>query len=161
MSLIVMAAVAAARQKLKMLYNLGVEVVAWVAGHAYGDYIRSKNADHLYLNAMGNSDPLVSSEVAYVTDATQNLTNYSKLKIDWMNDGSVTSGNHSILVASTNKTANWGTYDACYFKQSSFSRQIDEVDISGLSGDFYVRVHAYMTAEDFFSVVKVYKVWLE
>ena len=137
------------------LYTLGVEDVAWVVGYSNGSGSQSKESDHLYVYAYGGG-----AERTYVTDLAVNLTAYSKLWIDW--SGSSDPDGAVRLVASTSKTSSSATYNARLSKGGSFSRREDSLDVSGLSGDHYIRIHAAGTSEaDYSATLRTYKIWLE
>jgi hypothetical protein len=103
------------------------------------------------------------SEVAWVTDVLVNLTGYSSLKISWRQVGDANNNNASRLVVSTNKTADSTTFDARIANANTFTLQTDTLDISGLSGKYYIRVHARdnSASVSINSDLIVYKIWLE
>jgi hypothetical protein len=112
------------------------------------------------LNVTGITDV---SEVGWVTDVLVNLTAYSSLKITWRQVGDANNNNASRLVVSTNKTADSTTFDARISNANTFSLQTDTLDISGLSGNYYIRVHARdnSTIASIDSDLIVYKIFLE
>lgn len=147
----------------RFLYDEGREWhVSWVAGYSLGSGSVSKQSDHMYLDAYGEGGQY-TAERAYVINSVVDLTEVSKLLVDWSNSGTSVSTNESYLVASTNKTGAAATYDARYRRTSTFSRQVDELDVSTLSGNYYVRVHARDAATGTYqrSTLRVYRVWGE
>lgn len=131
------------------LYNEGVENVAWVEGYGYGyDWTHTKESDHLLID-------IDEAEAAWVTDAVVDLSAYSTLKVDWESAGD-SAWVH--LIVSSVKNGDGETYNARYTDYGSFARKTDSVDVSALSGSYYVRVHLYGSGV---SQLKTHKVWLE
>ena len=158
MGLLIMAAVAAARRKLRALYNYGVELVAWVVGASSFTGSQSKEADHLYLTCR---EPAGEDHAyrTYVTDEPVGLTSYSALHVEW--EAPTGGSPNAWLVASTVKLGSPWTYDAQVTKAGTgWAKRTDSVDISALSGDYYVRVHL-VNSDSAWAYLKVYKVWLE
>jgi hypothetical protein len=119
-------------------YNYGGEDVEWVAGFSSGISSVSKNIDNLYLMA----EDVGYANCGYVTNVVVDLTNISKLKIEWENTGYISAANESYLNVSTVKNQNHGTYNARLKLTNTFGKQISELDVSSLSGNYYIRVHA-------------------
>lgn len=82
------------------------------------------------------------SEIGWVTDVTVDLTGYSSLEVTWRQAGTANNNNSSRLVVSTNKTADSNTFDARATAINTFSLTTTSLDVSGLSGSYYIRVHA-------------------
>lgn len=82
------------------------------------------------------------SEIGWVTDVTVDLTGYSSLEVTWRQGGTGNNNNSSRLVVSTNKTADSNTFDARVTAANTFSTTTTSLDVSGLSGSYYIRVHA-------------------
>jgi|LSQX01.2.fsa_nt_gb hypothetical protein len=140
-------------------YNEGVEGVLWVTGYTYQSGEIVKGANHIYLRAYYDGK---YSERTAVTDVAVDLTNAYKVKIDWYNDSSDSyrSKRRSAFVVSTEKMSSLATYDARIHREGPFSRRVDEIDVSGLTGNYYLRVHS--RGEDgYVNRVYFYKVWAE
>jgi len=141
-------------------YTLGTENVAWVEGVITATGSQSKEAGDLYLMA---EDAVASAERAYVTDDTMYLTNIKTLYIDWENTGMSTPVNLSGFVVSPLKIGTVNQYTSRLFKTSTFGRLVEALDVSALSGVFYIRVNA----RDNFatgarkSEIRVFRVWGE
>jgi len=152
--------------KLELLKNTigdyyieGVEGVLWVTGYTYHSGEIVKRADHIYLNAYYDGN---YSERTAVTDVAVDLTNAYKVKIEWYNDSSSSNSSkrRSAFVVSTQKMSSLATYDARIYREGPFSRRVDEIDVSGLTGNYYLRVHS--RGEDgYVNRVYLYKVWAE
>ena len=143
------------RRRITYLYKEGAEPVSWVVGYSAGTIVntQSKEADHLYLQARS------VGVRTYVTDSTVDLTNISTVWIDWENVGDATQ--YSCLIASTNKTATYISYNARLLVTGNFSRTEQSLDVSGLSGNHYIRIHATGPVDLAYSKIKAYKVWVK
>lgn len=138
----------------------------WVLGYQTASGTNTKNLDNLQMTAGVGSASL--SERAYTTDIAVNLTDISKIKIEWeANIAYGASSNDGVsLNISTSKSESHGVFNARLYKQASFSKMVDSVDVSGLSGVHYVRVHAVAGAtfsgQDYaVNNLQIYKVWGE
>jgi hypothetical protein len=113
------------------IYKEGENSDKWVRGYStYGSYSNIiKNADNIQVSA---------SDWEYGVD----LTSINSIEIDWRGTLTGSFGN-AALVVSTNKIASLGTYNARILKTNvSFSRLIETLNVSGLSGEYYIRVHS-------------------
>lgn len=150
-----------------ILYDNGEGEDNWVKGMSsynssyYNAPSLTKNSDHLELHLQGIG--LSSSgyaRISAVTDETQTLTNFDTLYVTWSCSGGTSKADiYSYFIVSTNKTADESTYDARVSKHQTFSSQTTSLDVSGLSGDYYVRVNVYIDGVDGSDTyVKVYYV---
>jgi len=142
------------------LYNEGVGGDDWVVGYIKATGGMLKRASYIELYALNSG---ATAEGTVVTDALVDLTDVNTIHIDWLNNGNASDDNESYLVVSTNKTDSHATYDARLAKVNTFTRTTDTLDVSGLTGDHYIRVHARdanATAQ-VVSGVYMYKLWLE
>ncbi len=149
------------RRKKSIFYDQGKEYVPWVAGYSVGTGNQSKETDHLYLYAHNTSG---TAERVYVTDCAIYLDQIAALKIDWANDGSDDPYNGSYFIASTEKNGDYATHDAQLPKTYPFTRRIESLDVSGLTGAYYIRAHARdhaVIGTEYISSLHVYKVWGE
>ncbi len=144
---------------LTYLYEEGNEVKDWVEGYSTGTGDQNKEDDHLHVWA----EDATIGERTWVIDEPIDLTNISKIWIDWENVGDDNAGNASVFIVSTSKTAGSGTYNARLMTSRDFTRTESSLDVSEESGLQYIRVHAKdahsLTAVR--SEINVYKVWLE
>lgn len=133
-------------------YNEGMQEVTWSNGYSAGGGSQSKNADHMLLTVSA------SSERAYVTDVLIDLKPISKLCVEWSSVGQVVIG---ALNVSTDKNGDLTTYDARSSKSpfNSGSRLVNELDVSNLSGQYYIRVHAFNNSNENNTSLKIFKVW--
>jgi hypothetical protein len=106
------------------------------------------------------------AEIAWVTDDPVDLSGYSRLYIDWQNSaGASNNNNHAYFGVSVDQnTAAAGLATPRLAKTNRFNRTTESIDISGLTGNYYIRVHARdndtgRTART--SDIYVYKIWVE
>lgn len=149
------------------LYKEGDEYVditgGWVPGYSYYEGSQSKQPTHLLLIAHGGSAGTLyyTGQRTYVINNTIDITEYSSLKVDWESTGYIGTQNRTHLVVSDNKTDSCDVYTARLYFEANFSRRINTLDISGLSGSYYIRAHKSMYLQDYYPQLKVYNVWLE
>lgn len=128
----------------KYLYREGEKDVAWVSSAIAGSVYFSDYSACLRVYMNDNNQ---NKDGAWVTDAPIDLTPYARAYIAWDNDGDVHSSyNYSYFIASPNKLGAYNDYAvrkavANRFRHPSDSR-VDYIDVSGLSGEHYLRVHA-------------------
>ena len=128
------------------LYCEGRNEDFWEPGFSDGgaqDPTHVKEDDHLFLRAVRPGN--FNLEETWVTIDTVTLTDWSQIEIDWENTGDNTNRNLSYLVVSDDQSGDHTVFDARLDKQGSFGRTTDLLDVSGLTGDYYVRIHARNT----------------
>ena len=100
-----------------------------------------------------------------VTNKAYDLTGVSYVKVECeLTRSSNSSYADCIIIASTNKWADGSTYDARWFTSVAFSRQIKQLSVGSLSGQFYIRVHATKNpgvSNAYWTTVKIYRIWLD
>lgn len=119
--------------------------------------------DHIELHAE-REESGISARVSTVTISKKDLTNINTVKIEWSHDTNTNNHTEAHIIVSTEQMANQLTYDARYFYTGAFIQRIDTVDVSTLSGEFYIRAHANVSSTaniSDFSNVKVYRIWLD
>lgn len=142
------------------LYKNGTEGVLWEEGVSISNGSRSKENDHLFLEALG---PL--ADWSYITSIDIDLTEFTSLKIDWENYGQDSGQNWSTFVVSGRADDPFNDNDGTHYvnRQEDFERREDSIDISALSGEHLIRIHA--RGGDSFgeipSRLKIYRVWVE
>ncbi len=95
---------------------------------------------NLYLKAQGSGS---IREARIFTMQAFDLTNIATVEIDWANTAASSAGNnYTYLIASTVQNEGYEEYNARISKLHSFSRTTETMDVSGLSGNHYIRVHA-------------------
>lgn len=124
-----------------VLYDSGTEYVSFSQG------LNSGGGQYTNVLTEGASDVRVYSsaaagggEVSWVSDSTIDLTDYSTL--EYTTDSTVTSPAEFVVAVGTSRTAGRGTYDARNLYTSNTSGTFT-LDVSGLSGSYYIRFHAY------------------
>ena len=138
-------------------YTEGVENVAWVEGYTRdgGIYDYSKAGNRLYIKAEFDVN---AAEGTWVTDAQVDLSIIKTLYIDWQSEG-VSPLVH--LNASSSKTGRYFTFNAQVSQSGVAGRHIASLDVSSLSGLYYLRVHSSAIIEDRISILSVYRLWGE
>lgn len=124
------------------LYNSGDENTlltgGWVVGYSDGSGTQTKESNHLYLYAYGSS---YVPQKTYVTNNAINMTNINTLKVDWEKTGSSYGSASLHLIVSKIKEGNRTQYDARVVF-SEIGRTTSQLDVSSLSGEYYVRINA-------------------
>lgn len=139
-------------------YNEGLEYADWVPGYsiAVGGSL-SKEIDHLYLYA---SNAAARVERTWVTDNAINLTNVGTLEIEWANEGVSFSANITRFIVSVDKMGDYEVLTKSINKTGPFARTTDTLDVSDLTGNYYLRIHARDNSAAYArtSLVRAYKV---
>lgn len=139
-------------------YNLGTENLPYVAGYSNGQGSISKQPDHLYVYAGGGAT--TDSQKTYVSNIAVSLLNINTIYIDWKSEGVGQEPNITVaLCISTVKNGVFGTYNATIYKKGAFARTVDSVNVSSLTGSYYLRIHAAIAWNDSTSLIRVYKIW--
>ena len=136
------------------IYDLGSELLSpFSAGYSGGTGVRSKEADHLYLEASADSD------YSYAFDyQSLDVTIPARIYIDWENIGGATN-NYSGLMYHTSRTADYTTFSHARHTQSGpFARKTDYLDVSVRSGVFFLKVHACGMSGGL-SKLRIYRIW--
>lgn len=150
-------------QYLFSIYDNGVENVAVVKGigiSPYSTFTKETNDIKMYASYTTTNGP---EEVSAVTDTMVDLTNYTKAKIEFTSSGDP---NLRYIIASTNKTGNHTVYTASATNSIiSATKVTAELDISALTGNYYIRVHQYANHVDgkgtTSTTMYLYRIWLE
>jgi len=125
-----------------ILYEDGYEYVDFVEGFSRNNGSQEKKRDHLYLFAGEHQEKISVAERTYVTDDKIDLTDVTNITITWKNTGANDNRNISALVVSTDKTWGYHRYDKTYRKENTFDKRTDELDVSTINGEYYIRIHA-------------------
>ncbi|EGW39093.1 hypothetical protein [Desulfosporosinus sp. OT] len=136
-----------------ILYNHGIENLVWGTGYSTGTGVQSKETDHLHLEA-------VNGERAYVTPVKVDLSNITTLKADVAVTRYSAVGNPTFyLIVSSNPAGSASVYDAM---QSSLGLTgILALDVSALTGEYYVRIHAKCASDSSWLHADINKIWGE
>ena len=123
---------------------------------------REKRADHLWMWA---EMPALRVQTSWTTEQAIDVTGIDQVAVEWENVGSNNELNESYLVAATNSSDRAEDQTDKLRLTQSFGRRVDRIDVSGINGPRYIRVHARDADPDALSVnsseLKVYKIWLE
>ncbi len=148
-------------------FNKGEEFVSitggWIEGWTNGTGSRSKVTGppaHLFVSAEFDGS---ISEWGWVTDDTIDLTDIETLFVDWK--GARTAGTgvvYSRLIISPTKSSHGSNFTARLQNSGNFSQQVDTLDVSGETGNHYIRLYANAaTTLGTIMEVEVYRVWGE
>lgn len=139
----------------------------WVVGHTVDDptysVVYAKEDDHLYIATRRDT---MDTQGAYVTDELVDLTNIDKLYVSWefvVIHAPTDAHNKAYLVVSSQKDGALSVYDARVERGYAPDAGVlqDELDVSGLTGEYYVRIHSLATTQSRGSAIKTYRVWGE
>lgn len=153
------------------LYAEGAEPEPWVEGYLLigggaSDASRSKEADHLFLWAKSDHTSTYATEVAWVTDQLVDLGPWSTLHIEWAKEDVGLGTKRAVLVASTDQQSSYTVYDERLIEtEDAFARREQTLDISGLSGSYYIRVHVRVagfsgSGPHWEATVRSYNIWV-
>lgn len=140
------------------LYTAGVQNVPWTFFTSWDGTV-TYNTDNVYLFAAGyhSDDGEVSAEPHFYTTNKVDFTPYSKLYID--HSGSIINGSVGIYVRSVSPYS--GTTVASLVKNATFGRTNEYIDVSSLSGSYYVDIGVYSPGSGSNVSTNVYNVWFE
>lgn len=145
------------------LYWYGAESVPWVPGESVAGGLQVKHSDYMYAEV---GETAVARK-AWVTDVAVDLASVNTVYVDWdlIGSGSFSADGigENLIIASTTKMGNHLVYDAIINLQGEYVRQVTALDVSALSGLYYIRVHAKDGSGSGTrkAVQKVCRVWLE
>ncbi|MFA7206379.1 MAG: hypothetical protein WC102_08630, partial [Saccharofermentanales bacterium] len=124
------------------LYDDGVETTAWEVGYLNADGTATKQSSYLQLNVSQNTS---GSEATFVTTNKIDLTGINKVVVDWDVLAGQNLNNDFYIVVSSIKDNNKETYDLRVKVDVNVTpgRRKTTLDVSSLSGSYYIRVHNY------------------
>jgi len=122
---------------------------------------------YAYAYAHDSGSGADTSEETVVTVDTLSLTDYDTAYCDWYGTMAGTESyedtKHAFII-STNQMASYTTYDARVLQEDGFVRTVDSLDVSGLDGDYYIRVHVRSTGSGGYPCTGrtyAYKIWFD
>jgi hypothetical protein len=140
------------------IYNGSTYNPIWVNGYNIGDGSQYLYTDRMYLKADQSGG---NAEKSYVTDNPIDLTCINSIVIDWENVGWDGENNRSyFIVSSSSKYGKYDDNDINLERVRPFTRRIDTLDVSTLTGTYYIRIHAIDDGWDGTSTINVYSVEL-
>lgn len=129
-----------------LIYIDGTEHISMVEGYSLRGGSYTEYDEYIRLIASESYNTAVRTTV---TDVAIDLRAVNKVFLEYicLYRNSYSYMGECYLVASTNKTGNYTTYDARKqvqnIQESISESYITFLDVSGLSGDYYIRCHAY------------------
>lgn len=150
------------------IYNSGVEGLPLVRSTFTGLGTITTNpvtkfADRIEISAYGERLNNTRSDASIVTDTMINITEYSKVLVEYSGTASSGTGECGIAVGTTKNGSFFNDYTARALGPSIFqneSRLTVELDIRSLVGSYYIRVHSYNDSNNNRNTA-VYRIWLE
>ncbi len=143
------------------IYNEGAYEDRWIEGYTEGnqDYITAtRESDHLYIRA--DTDFTVPG-YTWVIDQPVDLTNINTVHIEWEHTGESAHYAERRLHATTNPDG-YSDDDANIWSATPTERTEEVLDVSGLSGEYYIGVHFHCTYyPGAYGVLRTYRIWLE
>ena len=149
------------------LYTEGTENVSWVKGidsvtgaGTVGGGTLTEGGSYATLVIDNQPTGFMTTNIAYVTDSTVDVTNYTTAYVDW----EVISEGSFYLIVDDDKDGDYNNFDARVTYGSGTGRKTSSISIGGLSGSHYVRVNAYNATvgpDEELSEIRVHRVWLE
>jgi hypothetical protein len=150
------------------LYTEGTEDVSWVkgiddvTGFGLGTNSRTltEGVDYATLQIVSEPDTSATNELAYVTDSTVDVTNYTNAYVDWE---AISQGDYYLIVDDT-KDGDSNDFEARATYGTGTGRKTTSLSISALSGSKYIRVNSFTdvfapdTAD---TTIRIHRVWLE
>ena len=143
------------------VYKEGMEAVEFVEGYSDNTGTLSKESDHLFLSTF--SDVSIYAAIrTYVIDEPIDLTNVNEITVDWELSGYGTYNlYYAKLCVSTIKMGSLGDYDKSLEINGDNPRTEQVLDVSDLSGEYYLRLHSSVSFNDSLSEVKVYNLKID
>lgn len=155
------------------LYWEGDEITAvtggWVQGYKitslYDTNTLAKNQDNLEISIQGTGEPSgTASQNTFVTFTMVDLTGIDTLYMEWSKENAL-DANMTSLVASSTQMGDRYVFDARFtVSTGNQSKRIDSLDVSALSGMYYIRVHNRSQGASEIpqhGTLKVYRLWGE
>jgi hypothetical protein len=149
-------------------YTNGTQNVAWTTGFSSGSFgFVSFGGSSIFVYAGSSSGESTTNERTARTTNTVDLTNISTLYIDWEGLTSAPATNQTAnFIVSTSSTGSFSTFTArtqVIFSAFSGDRRTSSLDVSGLTGNYFIRVHSRDGSSTFgrWNEIIVYRVWGE
>jgi hypothetical protein len=143
-------------------YTNGTQNVPWTTGFTSGtDGSIFFEASNVVISAGYEYANSTTNERTIVTLNTINLTNINTLYVDWECYVTGGPGQLSYLIASSSQVGANSVFNARVSASGSRSRQTTSLNVSGLSGNYYIRIHQRDGSTNLFngSSLIVYNVW--
>jgi hypothetical protein len=139
------------------LYESGVEYVPFVNGLMSAGYsTSSKQTTYLNLEVWRESGSW--KQATFVTDNMIDISSLNTIYMEFTKDSTLTS--EVALVASTDKLGGHSTYNAQALSKSREAKTILPLDVSQLTGMYYIRFHVH-TGSGTGGWVQAFRIWGE
>lgn len=151
-------------EALWYLYNLGVEAVTFIQGYtsSVSSIYRSYTKYTGYMELKSAYANTVACQIGCSTNVVIDITKYKTVYVDWEDYASGNGAGNARLVISTTSTDSAGVnVTASLIHSDHFTRQIESLDISQLTGLYYIRLHSASSVSSSNCYLKIYKIWFE
>ncbi|HAE38218.1 MAG TPA: hypothetical protein DCG57_06205, partial [Candidatus Riflebacteria bacterium] len=143
----------------EFLFDNGTENVSFVNGFTSGT--GTGEVTELAASTRIRAVTTNGTERAWVTDLPVDLTGWDEVVINWSNTGQNNNNNLSRCIVSTNRNGGYATnIAASNNRTNSFAQRTDSINVSGLNGNHYIRVHARRNGNNGDSTVNVFSILL-
>jgi hypothetical protein len=152
--------------QLNYYYQDGVQVVPFIANNVLGtDGSVVFEESFVVISAGFTGSASGNHERSISTENDVDLTNIDTLFIDWFGETTGTTSQTTNFIVGTSSSAGFGTFSArTQVATSTFAstgRTVASLNVSGLSGNFFIRVHQRDSHNPTTSGgrVTVYRIW--
>lgn len=136
------------------LYADGREWVEFVEGYSAGEGSVSKEEDYLLIQASGTG-----GQRSFVTEHPIDLTGIESIFIEAEQSVTV-SGVLYFQIISSVPGGDYNVYETAVVENGAFSRKMITLDVSGLTGDYHIRILSRSPTSTMAVTTKVYRIGL-
>ena len=146
-----------------LFYDEGNENISvtggWGVGYTDGNGTQTKESNHLYFAVNGT----VENFRTYVTNNAINMTNINSISFEYEINLISGNGNYSYSGIAETRDEKWqAAFVRPQSQNQSLARGVYTLDVSGVSGNFYVKCTAlYSSGTSGSLTMKVHRVWGE
>ena len=129
----------------EVFYDTGTYHVSWSSGYATGtdrSALFSSLVDGLRVEAGMNGTNTTVNESTVRTTNSINFDRIRTLYIDWSGEFRTTTSNSLNFLIGTTSTGTFTSFTRRLQKTATFTRRIDSLDTSSVTGSRWIRVHA-------------------
>lgn len=144
-------------------YYLGNEFIdttgGWIEGFSQGNGSVEKKTEHMNIKVFNNTSD--NGRRSFETNNLINVSNIKTLYVDWENLVGINDASSAVLYLANQKATYSTVSEVSVMK--NFSRTVSTLDVSQLTGDYYIGVRAFDVSASSNNPVdlNVYRVWGE
>lgn len=144
------------------IYVEGQEFVPFVQGYIYSAGTIYREDDHILINGTVR-DGHSSSKNTIVTDVMVDLTGYHTLVVDWSGygGGAGYAYHHTMITRQKNISNSAEAIALKTISSTTFNRRIDKIDVSSLSGVYYIAIQVDVRGESMGANTLLHEMYLE